>query len=72
MICLLEVLEGMPRVRLCILEAVAGTLCLLEVLEVLEVQEVPEMMRCVLLSMPDAVEGVLCLWKCRRRRRCRR
>ena len=43
-----EMLEGMRRVQLCMLEAVEGELCLLEV---------PEVIRCVL----EAVEGALCL-----------
>ena len=45
----------MRRVLLCMLEAVGGGLCLLDVLEVVEV------MRCVLLCIPEAVEGGLCL-----------
>ncbi len=43
-----EMLEGMRRVLLCVLEVVEGEFCLLEVLEVTEV------MRCVLLSMLEA------------------
>jgi len=43
----LEMLEGMPRTLLCMLEAVEGELCLLEVLVVLVV------MRCLLL----------CIWR---------
>jgi len=31
--------------------------------------EVPEMMRCVLFCMLEAVEGTLCVWRCRRYRR---
>ena len=46
----LEMLEGMRRVLLCVLEAVEGELRLLEVLEMSEV------MRCVLLRMLEAVE----------------
>ena len=42
---MLEMLEGMCRVLLCMLE----------------VLEVPEVMRCVLLCMLEAVEGGLCL-----------
>ena len=45
---MLEVLEGMHRVLLCMLEAVEDRLCLLEVLYGLEVLEG---MRCVLLCM---------------------
>ncbi len=33
---------------------------------------VPEVIRCVLLCMLEAVEGKLCLWSCWRCRRCRR
>ena len=55
---LLEVLEVMRCVLLCMLEAVEGVLCSLKLLEVLEV---PEVMRCVLLCMLEAVEGGLCL-----------
>ena len=51
------VLEVMRR-ELCILEAVEGGLCLLEVCY--EVLEVPEVIRCVLLCMLEAVEGRLC------------
>ena len=47
----LEMLEGMRRVLLCMLEAVEDELCLLEVLEA------PAVMRCIL----EAVEGRLCL-----------
>ena len=57
----LEMLEGVHRVLLCMLEAVEGGLCLREVSEVLEVMEVPEVMPCVLLRMLEAVEGGLCL-----------
>ena len=42
----------MRRVLLCMLEAVEGEICLLDVLEV---------MRCVLLCMLEAVEGMRCL-----------
>jgi len=38
----------MRRVVVCMLEAVEGDLCLLDVLDVLKVLEVPEAMRCVL------------------------
>src|SRR6266480_3942349 len=51
----LEMLEGMRRVLLCMLEVVEGELCLLEVLKVQDV------MRCVLLCILEAVEGRLCL-----------
>ena len=51
----MEVSEVMRRVLLCMLEAVEGELCLLEVLGVLRV------LRRVLLYMLEAVEGVLCL-----------
>jgi len=54
----LEMLEGMRRVLLCILEAVEGELCLVEVVDVLEVVEV--MLR-VRFCMLEAVEGALCL-----------
>jgi len=50
----LEMLEGMPRTLLCMLEAVEGGFCLLEVSEVLQVSEV---IRCVLLCTLEAVEG---------------
>ena len=55
----LEVPEVMRRMLLCMLEAVEGGLCLLNVLEVLEVPGVPEVMRCVLLCILEAVEGRL-------------
>jgi len=42
-----EILEGMRRVLLCMLEAAEGELCLLEVLEA---------MRCVRLCMREIVE----------------
>ena len=45
-----EMLEGMRRVLLCMLEAVEGELCLLEV------PEVQEAMRSVLLCIQEAVE----------------
>src|SRR6266480_1314896 len=48
----LEMLEGMPGVLLCMLEAVEGGLCLLDVLEV------PEVMRRVLLCMLEVLEVV--------------
>ena len=57
----LEMLEGMRGVLLCMMEAVEGELCLLEVLEVLQVLEVLEVMRCVLLCILEAVEGGFCL-----------
>ena len=50
--CLLEVLEMLQVIHcvlLCMLEAMEGGLHLLEVLEVPEVLDVPEVMRCVLL-----------------------
>ncbi len=48
------------RCVFCIPEAAEGKLYLLEVLEALEMLVV---MRCVLLSMPEAVDGRLCsLW----------
>jgi len=64
--CMLEVIR---RVLLCILEAVEGDLCLLEVPEatrcvllcILEVSEAPEVMRRLVLCMLEAVEGSLCL-----------
>ena len=46
----------MRCMRICMLKAVEGVLCLLEVFEVLEV---PEVMRCVLLRMLEVVEGAL-------------
>ena len=49
-----EVPEVMRSVLLCMLEAVEGWLCLLEV------SEVSEVMRCVLLCILEAVEGGLC------------
>ena len=48
-----EMLEGMRRVLLRMLEVVEGVLCLQEVLEV---PELPEVMRCALLFMPEALE----------------
>src|SRR6266480_998554 len=68
----LEMLEGMGRVLRCMLEAVEGELCLLEVpevmhrvllclLEVLEVPEGPEMTRYVLLCMLEALEVMRCV-----------
>ena len=45
-----EVPEVMRRALLCVLEAVEGELCLLEMLEV------PEVMHCVLLCLPDTSE----------------
>ena len=45
---LMELVEAMLCVLLCILEDVEGGVCLLKVFEV---PEVPEVMRCVLLSM---------------------
>ena len=53
-------MEVMHRVLLCMLEAVEGELCLLELLEV------PEVMRCVLLCILEDVEGRLCCRRCRR------
>ena len=44
-----EVLEVMRRVLLCMLDAVEGEVCLLEVLELLKVVEVLMVFRCVLL-----------------------
>jgi len=38
-------------------------------LESLEL-EVPEVIRCVLLCILEAVEGRLCCWRCWRRWRC--
>src|SRR6266480_2137461 len=63
----LEMLEGMPGVLLCMLEAVEGRLCLLDVLEVLEVMRrvllclmevlgLPEVAHCVLLCMRDVLK----------------
>ena len=52
---LLEVPEVMRCVLLCMLEAVEGGLCLLEILEA------PKVMCCVLFCMLDAVEGGLSL-----------
>ena len=50
-------MSGVMRCMLrCMLEAVEGRLCLLEMLEVLEVLEA---MRCVLFCMLEAVEGEL-------------
>ena len=57
----LEMLDGMHPVLLCMLEAVEGSLCLLEVLEM------PEVMRCVLeaaevaLKALEVLEGVYCV-----------
>src|SRR6266480_4580106 len=42
----------------------------LEVLEVLDVMYVPEVIGCVLLSMPEAVEGGLCLLEVPEMTRC--
>ena len=43
----LEMLEAMRRVPLCMLEAVEGEFCLLEVLEA------PHVMCCVLICLPE-------------------
>ena len=54
----LEMLDVMHRVLLCMLEAVEGELCLLEV---------PEVMHALYaLCMLEAVEGRLCFRRCRR------
>ena len=53
-----EVPDVMRCVLLCILEAVEGGLCLLNV------REAPEPIRCVLLCMPEAVKVGICCWKC--------
>src|SRR5436190_685031 len=53
---LLEVLDAMRCVLLRMLEAMEGRLCLLEILHVLEV---PEVIRCVLLCMLEAIRCVL-------------
>src|SRR6266480_3748928 len=45
----LEMLEGMRRVLLCMLEAVEGEICLLAV---------PEVMRCVLLCLLEALKAL--------------
>ena len=58
-----EMLEGMRRVLLRMLEAVEGELCLLEV------PEVQEVMRCALLYTPEAVEVGSVRWRCWRCRR---
>ena len=50
---LLEALEVMRCMLLCMLEAVEGGLCLRELSEALQV---PEVMRCVLLCMLEGVE----------------
>ena len=52
----LELLEVMRCVLLCIPEAVEGRLCLLEALEALEVPKVLKVMRRVLLCMLEGVE----------------
>ena len=59
-----EVLEAMRRILLCMLAAVEGRLCLLEV------SEVPEAMRGVLLCMSEVVECRLCLLEALEVRRC--
>jgi len=76
MLYALEMLEGMRRVLLCMLEAAEGELCLLEVirfvlsciLKVVEgalcLLEMPEPIRFVLLCMLEAVESGFCLWRC--------
>ncbi len=64
---MLEVPEVMPCVRLCMLEAVEGVICLREVSEVLQVLEVSEAMRCVLFCMLEAVGGGLYLLDAMRR-----
>ena len=64
---MLEAVEEMRCVLLCILEAVEGAICLLEVFEVLEMSEV---VCCVLLCMLGTVEGALCSWRCWRCWRC--
>ena len=63
-LCLLDVLdvpEVMRCVLLCMLEAVEGRLCLLEVLAMPDVLDAPDVTRGVLLCMFEAVEGGLCL-----------
>jgi len=52
---------------LCMLEAVEGRLCLLEVLEVLDV---PEVIQCVPLWMLEAVEAEGCLLEVPELMRC--
>ncbi len=56
-------LEGMRRALPCMLEAMEGGLCLLEVLET---SEVPEVMRCVLFCMLEVLEmlDVLDVMRC--------
>ena len=59
----LEMLEGMRRVLLCMLEAVEGEICLLEVLEAMQcvllcMLAVPEVMRCVLLCLLEALKAL--------------
>ena len=69
----MEVLEVMPCVLLCALEAVEGGLRCWEVLEaseVLEVLEVSEVMCGVLFCTPEAVEGSLCLLEVSEVTRC--
>ena len=51
-------LEAVRCVLLCMLKAVEGGFCLLEVLEV------PEVMRCMLLRRLEAVEGGIRCWRC--------
>ena len=46
---------------ICKRETVEGALCLLEVLGVLEM---PDVMRCVLLCILEAVDVGLSLWRC--------
>jgi hypothetical protein len=54
----LEVLECMHCVLLCMLEAAEGVCCMLEIVEaVLDLLEVLEITRCMLLCMLEVVEG---------------
>ena len=54
----LEVLECMHCVLLCMLEAAEGVCCMLEIVEaVLNLLEVLEITRCMLLCMLEVVEG---------------
>ena len=64
-----DVPEVLRCVLLCMLEAVEGGLCLLEVLEevmrcvllcLLEVVEVTEVMHCVLLCLLEVLKVMLC------------
>ena len=58
----LEMFEGMRRVPLCMVEVVAGEVCLLELLEA--PGRCAGAMRCVLLCLLEVSEAILCVLRC--------